>query len=170
VAVKTGRKSKLDDQMIEDICDGIRAGLTQEQAAIQAGIHEATFYRWVKLGQKAKAGMFCKFFQSLKKAQVEARQTHLGRISKASEGNQLVHERRVKKDAAGNIVEITLVSKVLPPQWQASAWILERRFPDEFGKHIQPGKPEERDPFDTWIESLMEAEAQFGDLELTEKD
>ena len=144
---KRGRKTKLTQDVQDDICKGIRGGLTYEQAAILGGIHIATFHKWKALGDKATSGVYCDFIDALKKANVEARAVHLQRICMAAFGGQELEEISISEKteidpATGEQVivgrETKTTKKKTLPIWQASAWILERRFPTEFGRHIPP--------------------------------
>ncbi|MDM7920622.1 MAG: hypothetical protein QUS12_15895, partial [Methanosarcina sp.] len=75
-------------------------------AAVAAGIDEKTFYNWMRKGEELKSGIYFQFFQYIKECQAKAVELHLKLITKAAnEGS-----------------------------WQASAWILERRHPEEFGR------------------------------------
>jgi hypothetical protein len=156
--------------LINEICGGIEAGLSIKQAAISAGVSESTFHRWKVKGGKAKVGIFREFWERLKKAEIKIRKKHLDRIDRAAAGRQTSIEKRVKRDGEGNVVEKTVISKVLAPQWQASAWILERKFPGEFGRNATPQDNEGKDPFDRWLEDLREAEAEFGGQEYPIED
>ena len=166
-----GRKSKLTTEVQEKICAGIKYGLTYEQSAQLAGIGETTFYRWKQAGEKAKSGKYREFWESLKEANVAARAVHLKNIMSAAMGGRSVEEthrsEKVEVDSDGNekvvAFERRVIEKKAMPVWQASAWILERRFSDEFGKHIQPKAADETDPLDRWLDDLNEAEKQWGD-------
>lgn len=158
----SGRKTKLTDEIIKKICAGIEAGLSQKQAAIHATVSESTYHRWKAKGENAKSGIFREFWERLKKAEIKIRKKHLDRIDKAASGRQTSIEKRVKRDQKGNVIERTVISKVLAPQWQASAWILERKFPSEFGRNAKVHENDQKDPFDRWLADLEEAKAEFG--------
>lgn len=167
-----GRRTKLTSDVQEGICKAIRGGLTYEQAATFNGITATTFYAWKARGEKQKSGQYAKFLEAVKRANVEARVIHLQRIAKASQGGAEVEEISVSEktelDPATNqhvVVsrETRKTTKKALPQWQASAWILERRFPSEYGKLITPQLPDDKDPLDDWIDGLSEAQEQFGD-------
>jgi ribosomal protein L15E len=122
------------------------------------------------MGEKAKSGKYWQFCQALKKANVEARALHIQRINRAGQGGAKVEEESVTvktelNPKTGRQVEVaretrTTTKKALPV-WQASAWILERRFPNEFGRHIQPQAPDTKDPMDEWLEALSDAEKEY---------
>ena len=95
-----------------------------------AGIDETTFYRWLKRPTKP----FRQFRQSLKKAEVAFKAANLARIQLAAIEGSVTTKKRVRQLSNGNtIIEITEVVK--PPTWQAAAWLLERKFPAEWGRH-----------------------------------
>ena len=56
-------KLKLTDQLCDDICNDIKAGVPIDHAAIAHGITRATFYNWYNKGEDAKgmaiAGIVC---------------------------------------------------------------------------------------------------------------
>lgn len=167
-----GRQSKLTLTVQNDIIKGIRAGLTYEQAAALAGVGESTFYLWKSKGEKQHSGRYVEFLEALKKANVEARAIHLQRIHKASQGGESFEEVSVCEKTEINPTtgkervvarETRTTKKMALPVWQASAWILERRFSSEFGRHTTPAQPEERDPMQDWMDGLEEAAAKFGD-------
>lgn len=169
--IKMGRPTKLTPDVQDGICQAIRGGLTYEQSATFNGIHAATFYNWKAKGEKAKSGKYFEFNESLKRANVAARAIHLQGIQKAAQGGETFEEvcvsEKVEIDPrTGNETvvarETKRTKKVAMPTWQARAWILERRFSSEFGRHITPIQPEERDPMQEWMDGLEEAERQFG--------
>ena len=103
-----GRKTKLTPEVQELIVDGINAGLTLGLTCARAGVNPATFYRWLEKGEAAKSGVFCEFCDTVSRA---------------------------KADSAMRLVsQITLQA---PTDWRAAAFLLERRFPDDYGKRTE---------------------------------
>lgn len=102
---KSGRPSKLTDEVRKRLLDAITLGMPYKQACTYAGIHYSTFRRWMDLGESASRGEFCEFCDQVREAEGKAAMALLGDVRKAG-----------GKD------------------WRASAWILERRYPEEFGK------------------------------------
>lgn len=98
-------KLKLTDQLCDDICNDIKAGVPIDHAAIAHGITRATFYNWYNKGEDAKSGKFKKFYDKVEEAKSVAITLRARRIYKAGEDN-----------------------------WQADAWWLERVDPDNFGR------------------------------------
>ena len=107
---ESGRPSMLDPITIESICKGIRIGLTNRDAAMRAGISEATFYSWMQKARKSGAAVaYVQFLESLERAQADLKAVLLARIQKAS----------------------------VDGQWQAATWMLARKFPKEFGQTVE---------------------------------
>ena len=103
-----GRKTKLTPEVQEIIVDGINAGLTLVLTCARAGVTYVTFYRWLEKGEAANSGVFCEFFNAVSRA---------------------------KADSALRLVsQITLQA---PTDWRAAAFLLERRFPDDYGKRSE---------------------------------
>jgi hypothetical protein len=99
-------KSKLTPEIKDKIGTNITLGMPLKFAAQAAGITEATFYNWMEKGETEKSGKHVEFFEYIKECQSKAVQLHLKLITKAAKEGS----------------------------WQASAWILERRHPEEFGR------------------------------------
>lgn len=102
---KRGRKPKLTKELIKKATDIIRMGNYTETACEYLGIHKSTWYKWLSAGEKANSGLKREFFDAIKKAEAEAQIRNLGIIQQAAKEN-----------------------------WQAAAWYLERKFPDQWGK------------------------------------
>lgn len=50
---RTGRPPRLLEETVrERLLAGIAAGMTHHAAAVYAGIHQATFYRWMARGRR----------------------------------------------------------------------------------------------------------------------
>ena len=121
------RPPKLTPDLIQEVCNWLKLGYYQEDAATMAGISSSTFYDWMRRGaegQKAlESGdsplpdspdaeivevvdMYLEFSEAVKKARAEAEGAHIRNIRKAADNGT----------------------------WQASAWFLERSFPKKWGK------------------------------------
>jgi hypothetical protein len=102
------RPSKLTHKIQQKIGENIALGLTYGLAAEASGITYETLNQWLKRGQTEKSGKYYLFAQHIKKQNAEAAKTLLERLNSAAE--------------AGDT--------------RICMWILERRFPDEFGRRV----------------------------------
>lgn len=102
---KVGRKTKLNENLIQEAEKLIRLGNYTTVVTQYLGIHQSTWYNWMQEGEEAKTGLKREFFERIKKAESFAEIKNVQQIQKASEDN-----------------------------WQASAWYLERKFPERWGK------------------------------------
>lgn len=104
------RPTILNEELIEEICDWISKGNTFYRACILCNISEASFYEWKKRGnEELKNGeetVYTEFIESVKKAEEKFKAWNVAQIMKASQNGT----------------------------WQSSAWLLERKYPDEFGR------------------------------------
>lgn len=130
-----GRPSSLP--VVRDrILASIRAGLTLGRAAALAGVTHASLCRWRALGRSAKTGMYRIFFEQVEQALAEAERDCLETIRRAAlTGFKVSESKRVDGiNADGPYSEVAVTEKVTIPQWQAAAWLLERRYPKRYGK------------------------------------
>jgi len=155
------RPCKLTNDVQDSILESIELGMTYQQAANIAGIDETTFHRWKRQGEDANSGKFHQFCLAIKRANEKAKLILLKRIGESGEGGQILETTREVYDAGGNLVRRIIVQKELGPVWQASAWILERRFPDEFGRKAKPQLTDEKDPMQDWLDALVKAESDY---------
>jgi len=102
------RKPKLTQELIEQASKLIEAGNYQRHVAMAIGVSEETWYRWLREGEQSTDPKNLKrqFYEAIKKAEGRAIARNVALIQKAAQD--------------GN--------------WQASAWWLERRYPEEFGR------------------------------------
>jgi hypothetical protein len=105
---RPGRPSKLTQETKKRLLQGVQAGLPYGLACSNAGIHYSTLRRWIAKGEEANSGEFREFFDALKRAEAEGAFLHVSNIVRA--GNE--------------------------GHWQASAWMLERRYPEVYGRRV----------------------------------
>lgn len=107
---KTGRRLLLNDEMIETICQHIESGMSNTDMCDYLGIVTETYYGWLRIAENqikdgVKKSIFITLSDKVRTARQKFKQFHIQNINKASS-----------------------------TQWQASAWMLERRFNDEYGR------------------------------------
>ena len=116
-----GRPTKINEAMIDQIAEAVRRGNYMETAAAYAGISKPTLYDWLKRGAKEKQRvesntknrireserLFVEFSNAIKTALADAEMRDVGVITNAA---------------------------TVEGVWQASAWRLERKFPDRWGR------------------------------------
>jgi len=100
-----GRPSKLTPELQEKLCGFIRAGNYETTAAEACGVSESTYFNWKAKGEKAQRGKYRDFLEDIKKAIAQAEALHVQRIVNAGSAH-----------------------------WQASAWYLERKHHERWGR------------------------------------
>ena len=97
-------KTKLTPNIKKEIVGYIEAGNYIEVACGAVGIHKDTYYEWIKKGNAGKQP-YADFADAIKKATDKA-----------------------------EIRNVVVIQKAAQENWQASAWYLERKHPDRWGK------------------------------------
>lgn len=110
-----------NERIREAFLKAVRLGMSNEKACDYAGIEECTFYAYTNRAEKdIKAGkkdtINIKFQKEYKKAKADFILRHVTRITQASDNGT----------------------------WQASAWLLERRQPKDFGLKINQNEDLEK--------------------------
>ena len=105
-----GRPPKLTPEMIEQICDLLIEGSTIARSALITGVSESTIYRWLAMGKSEGA----------EPIYVEL----VARVGEAIESSEFELLQRMR------------IAGSKPDHWRATAWMLERRFPEKYGKNV----------------------------------
>jgi hypothetical protein len=98
-------KKKFTPELGNKICALVRAGNYVETAMVASGITRQTLMRWLRAGKAGESKELVEFNERYSKACAESEALFLGVIQKSA-----------------------------AEHWQAAAWILERRFPEKWGK------------------------------------
>ena len=77
---KRGAKGKLNKRLQEKIADCVERGLSVDDSTRLAGVHKASFYKWLARGGEEESGIYRRFFVRIRDAQAGFKQTHLDRI------------------------------------------------------------------------------------------
>lgn len=108
-----GRPTSLTPERHAAIVDAVRHGMYAKAAVEGAGITEATYYRWLERGRQGE----------------EPFESFLADVEQAS--------------AAATLNMLDTIRKAAETDWRAAAWFLERRFPDQWGRHSRSSREDE---------------------------
>lgn len=122
------RPTKFTPETVARLLKAVRAGLPYHLAAEAAGISETTFYEWQR-------GEFPRGADKALKAQFSEELT------------------RARGESALRLM--ALISSAAPDDWRAAAWILERRFPKDFGRHVLELTGEHGGPVQVEVQALQ---------------
>lgn len=100
---------KLTKAICDKIIDGMLKGNYVTTVCQSVGIHRSTYYAWKKKGEKG----------------IEPYKTFYDRVMEA--------EAKAEMD----ILNVIYTSAIDQGNWVSSAWILERKYPNRFGKREQ---------------------------------
>lgn len=132
-------KLKLTPKLKDTICEYIKEGNYINTACEAVGISKHAFFMWMKKGEAESEGVYRDFFDSIKKAQADGEMFLLKTI-------------RVKS----------------MEQWTAAAWILERKYPEKWGRREYIKIVEDDVPAEsaTKVQSLKDALNNMTDKDL----
>lgn len=131
----TGGVEIISSEIIQSICFYLKAGAYLETAAAYAGIHRDTLHDWLKKGRHAPKGKYGDLIRAVDKAMAEAELRDLLNIDKCAMGQDWEYERDSNGQLVLNGRGNPIPKKVgLEPDWHASAWRLERKHRDRWGK------------------------------------
>jgi hypothetical protein len=94
---------------IAAICEIVRQGVAPVEAALVVGVCEDAFVEWLRAGKEGEEPA-ATLLRKLRQAEAEAELTVIGRIKLAAKSN-----------------------------WQAAAWIAERRWPERYARRSIQG-------------------------------
>lgn len=129
MARRPGRPTKFSRELADKVLGFIRAGAYMETAAAAAGISKDTLYAWLRDGARGKNPDLAAFSDAVEKAAAEAELRDLLTIGKAAQGGEVLRDVTITRPDGTTQRDRQLA----PPQWQAAAWRLERKFPDRYG-------------------------------------
>lgn len=99
------RPTELTPKLQKKIVGMVHHGVSPEVAAVAAGVAKRTYYNWMAWGREQDDGPYLQFLQAVEKAVAEC-------------------EARAAH----------VISRAFPTSWQSAMTLLERRFPDRWGR------------------------------------
>lgn len=141
------RRIRLTEKLITEIAGYVENGNTNKDACLLVGASESVFYLWIEKGTKTKAGelrrtkhnVMCElFYDEMIKALAKFRAFNLSVILNAALG---------EKDEDGKVKRAGT--------WTAAAWLLERKFPKEYGRHIHELSGPDGEPVESRVTIVL---------------
>ena len=132
-------KLKLTRKLVDQIVELKRDGLCDADIIAAIGVNQSTFYRWLKDGESAKTGVKRALYEELKEAESEYKRSLLTAIKSAAESRARY--------------------------WTAAAWLLERKYPMEYGKMERKAEEADNAPVQLTLGLVIEPMADDSDGE-----
>lgn len=125
------RMRKFNVQTRKLIYTALKAEIPIKRSVALAGINISTYREWMRRGLDNDYPVHATFRRKIQKILAEIEMKKLLTIQNAAKG-YLVRDKIIKvgKRCKTEIIKI----REVPPDWRASAWFLERRFPESYKK------------------------------------
>jgi hypothetical protein len=129
-----GRRTRLTPEVQMVILAAVKAGNHLAAAADYAGISRHTLYEWLARGEgdhsaRPATPQLRNFAAAVRKADAFARMAALRRITAVAKGGVI---KETRTDTGSDGIEIETVETEHLGNWRTDAWMLERRWPEEW--------------------------------------
>ena len=142
---KRGRKTILDENVIEAVFSSVLSGVSLKDSAAMLGISEGVVYKWIERGRiDVEAGEYntnhALFYENVQRAKAAFKHFNLQTIRQAA--HEQVSTETTRDVLPSGEERLTVKARRFGGNWQAAAWLLERRHPSEFGRVSLDTKPD----------------------------
>lgn len=147
------------------IYKALEARIPIKRSAELAGINYSTYNKWFNKGLNPdKYPVHYCFRRKVQRIQIGHERSALEIINKVAQGGEKITETKITMDGDMNIMESTRTVKHRASVWQAAAWWLERRLPDEYAQN--KGEQDGRSIEETALEIKRTADGMFNSVPL----
>lgn len=138
------RRTRLTKDLQGQIVAALATGVTEDAACRTVSLHPSVYYRWKQRGRLAETHwtrltpeqqrlevLYKEFYEAVTRAWHQSHTRLAGAVLSAAVPHETV-ERIVVRKANGEVEETTRTRREW--DWRAAMTILERRFPEDWGK------------------------------------
>lgn len=119
--------------MVDTIALAAQAGVPPVQAAAALGVSREKFNRWLRDGRDpAVRGRLREQVDRIEAAEMRAAERILAQLYTAARGGHVVKRSSVTTQRRDGSVVTRVDEVTTTPDWRGFAWMLERRWPEEF--------------------------------------
>jgi hypothetical protein len=123
----------MTDDMVETITLAAAAGVPPAQAAKALGISQAKWSAWVRDSRDpATRGKRRDQISAIDAAEMKAAERMLAQLYQAARGGHTAKRHTRTRQMRDGSVITDVDETITTPDWRAFAWMLERRWPEEF--------------------------------------
>ena len=123
---RVGAPTVLTTENQKKLFQAILAGNNIITACLYAGIGKTTYYEWMEKGENGDP-VYIGFAEAMRDALAQCEMKLVMAIDKHAVGRAAQFDKE----------NVRLIQDGIPPDWKAAAWMLERKFPDRWGKRDQ---------------------------------
>jgi hypothetical protein len=142
------RTRQLDEQMIDDVCRMLRAGVHRVTTERLLGLSNGRIKKWIRRGKQSREAI-----ESWHEAHDDAVQDgqEFEGEAPAFDIYALFHacvleaESEGEQTAVSGIINAAIGAGETSPDWRANAWLLSRRYPKRWGSYAEREMVEEED-------------------------
>jgi len=128
-------KEKLNLQSALIILEAIRNGLPVKRTCALVNIAPPTLGIWLRKGQRNESEKYKWFYEQCLKAEADCENNALKVVQQAIEGGlATIKEKRIY-NKKGKLQRKEVNKTINPPNWTAAMTLLERRYPDRWGRY-----------------------------------
>lgn len=129
-----GRKTKLTEDMIEEICGHVKLRSPWSHIAAMVNVDPKTLRNWRDRGMKAKSGIYRDFVKAVDRAEGELYSEVVTVLKEGILGGGTQTIRQVVVEN-GIPVKTTITEKTLLPNYKLALEFLERSYPELWGRY-----------------------------------
>jgi hypothetical protein len=139
---------KLNPSTIKKLAGCIRKGLSAEKSCQLINISPTTLSNWkaaathslklMESGQpmQPRDWLLCDFWYSIQKAEAAFEDEQVKKIHECGHGGQLVKMTTATRTLRNGDTITNEEATYKAPEWQALAWLLERKYPKRYGRNL----------------------------------
>ncbi|MGI6657197.1 MAG: hypothetical protein ACOX5Z_10330 [Desulfobulbus sp.] len=135
--IKRRSRQVLTESLINQIVELVSAGVDPKAACAACGIVEVTYSDWMKQAEQGRRALYRQFKERVWLAEQLHKARLVQTLTGLALGGQVLETTVTRFDGSGRVTSEVVTEAVSQPDLTALRWILESKYPDEFGPKSQ---------------------------------